>query len=169
VGVEGIGNWLGIPFLVCVVVLLFLALSDRRGVSQERLLGLGRGRIAAGYLGALCMLVLVSLWDTRNDPRRVFTILYVIVFGPVVIVLLTLIGLPMIALLRRLRFASVLGVSATGAIVTMLLGTMFEPVYALSAAYGFLIAAGFSIAARLPLLMSEPLKPDTRWTTERGN
>lgn len=156
-GAEGAGTWLGIPFIIGVLVLVVLALTDRRRAGEERLLGLGHGRIAAGYLGALGVLLLISVWDTRNTQYPAVALLYVAAFGLILILLFTVLGLPLIALLRMFRFASVLGVTITGAVIAIPIGQIIGASLVQSVADGFLLAGGFSLAARLPLVRSTPL------------
>jgi len=154
-GVEGAGVWLGVPFVISVLVLLVLVISDRRAQANERrALGLGRSRIAAGYFGALGMLILLSTWETSGDPHPGMTALYVIVLGLPLIVFLTVVGLPLIALLRMVRLASVVGVTISGALLAIPVGLLLDTNLLQSAATGGLLGVAFSVAARLPLARS---------------
>ena len=53
-----------------LVILLFVAIRRRRStVNKTRTLGLGRSRIALGYLGAIAGLVVYSCIDTVDISR----------------------------------------------------------------------------------------------------
>ncbi len=89
-GGEGIGIWLGVPFFLCVLALCIVVVGDRRPSGYGRTLGIGRGRLAAGYLGMLGSEVLIAAWDTRSDPNQAaWVFLFVVVFGSVLLVVFT--------------------------------------------------------------------------------
>jgi hypothetical protein len=139
------GSEIAIPIfgpliIIGVAALLYLALAGRSFAHTESaLLGLGRRRLAMGYLGALMVLAVYNYIDTVDLSRAKVTrgdvtaaeaaryfwgwyIYGLCLITPFVIFFITVLGLPLLALLRRLEFASVLGgvaMSATGRIVLL--------------------------------------------------
>jgi hypothetical protein len=126
------GSEIAIPvfgplILLGVVALVLLAIAGRSsGPAESALLGLGTRRLAKGYLGALVVLAVYNYVDTidlshtkvtRGDVTAAEAARYFwgwYVFGlclitPLVIFFITVLGLPLLALLRRFGFASVLG------------------------------------------------------------
>lgn len=117
--------WL--PVLIGIVVLLAIAFIGRKRPSTNTsFLGLGRSRIARGYLGAMAVLFIYSAIDsvilgrtkvalghvTAAEAHRLtpgWTLYLFILMVPFVVFFLSVVGLPALALLRRLRFASVAG------------------------------------------------------------
>lgn len=196
------GSEAAIPFfgpliIIGVMALLYLAIFGRKPVSSESaLLGLGRRRLAMGYLGALAVLAAYNYIDTvdlshtkvtRGDvtvaeAARYFWGWYIYGFcliTPFAIFFVTVLGLPLLALLRRLRFASVFGAVAVSQLVSLCLSLCvvlffenqwcdshrwkcfysdFTPTAALACALTF----AFVIAARLPWWRSPPVLADNR-------
>jgi hypothetical protein len=109
--------------------------------------------------------VLISVWETRSDTRHASSaFLSLVVFGPVVMVTLTLVGLPLMALLRRFRAASVLGVTITSSVVVISLGRLAGENLLASFVVGCLLGTGFALAARFPLLRSASMRANYRWS-----
>lgn len=70
---------------------------------------------------------------------------------------LTALGLPALALLRRLRAASAVGFVAVAILVGALLGFWWDAPMIEGASIGAAIALFFSLAAKLPYLTSVPM------------
>ena len=134
--VADMGTEIAIPFFgpliaIGTVVLLYIAISGRRRtITGASAFDLGRSCIALGYLGVLVALVAYCYVDTaelsrtkiaRGDVTAAEASQYF--FGwflnifcletPFVIFFVTVLGLPLLSSLRRIRFASVLGVMIT--------------------------------------------------------
>src|SRR5579862_4635225 len=106
--------------IIGVAVLLYLAVFGRRSAPPEiGLLGLGRRRIAAGYLGVLLVLVIYNYLDTLDlshgkvasgevTPKVAAQYFWgwyffgICLTTPFVVFFVTVIGLPLLVLLRRL-------------------------------------------------------------------
>ena len=162
---------LGLPFLGCLILFTVVAIRYRHAAAQpEQMLGLGLGRIAAGYLGVMVAALCIAAWmmwgqlqwglSSGNYPRERASgyavelfLFYFISFGSIVIFGLTFLGLQFMAILRCLRLLSALGLGLTAALATALLWWSGEPM-AEASVIPFLLAAGFSAAARLPLVNS---------------
>ena len=155
-GSEAAPILFGIPLVVCVVVLLiFAATEHKRSEWGERVLGLGRGRLARGYLCALGALLLISILLEGPERRLEIAIFYTFpVFGILLIVFLTVLFLPILALLRKLGFASILGVVGVGIGVAGGVGLFFGGPFLSLALVGGILALAFSVAAKLPLTRS---------------
>ncbi|WP_449302066.1 hypothetical protein [Pseudoxanthomonas mexicana] len=177
--------WL--PVLIGIIVLLGIAFIGRnRRSTSTSLLGLGRSRIARGYLGALVVLFIYSAIDsvllgrtkvalghvTAAEAHRLtpgWTLYLFILMAPFVVFLLSIVGLPALALLRRLRFMSVSGALIASQLVAALfalwpavspinlwcethrlecISDVFVSASTLSAA----VTLGFAVAAKLPWL-----------------
>jgi hypothetical protein len=200
---AGMGSEIAIPIfgpliIIGVAALLYLALAGRSFVRTESaLLGLGRRRLAMGYLGALMVLAVYNYIDTVDLSRarvtrgdvtaaeaaRYFWGWYIYglcLITPFVIFFITVLGLPLLALLRRLEFASVLGGVAMSQLVALCFSLCvvlfldnqwcdshtwkcfysdFMPTAVLAGALTF----GFVVAARLPWWRSPPMPADNRW------
>ena len=198
---AGMGSEAAIPLfgpliIIGVATLLCLALFGRRVPPESALLGLGRRRLAMGYLGALAVLAVSNYIDTvdlshtkvtRGDVTDAEAAQYFwgwYVFGlclvtPFVIFFLTVLGLPLLALLRRLRFASVAGGVAASLLVALCL-SLFVTVldnqwchshlwkcsvanFTDTAILAGALALGFVLAARLPWWRSAPMPANNRW------
>ena len=155
-GTEAAPIVAGIPFAVCLVVLLVFALTERnRSDRPERILGLGRGRLARGYLGALGVVLILSILDASPQRRLEIALLYDFPgYGLMLVAFLTLLFLPILALLRKFGFASLLGVCCVGVGIAGGAGLAFDGVVLLPAAVGGILAVAFSLAADLPLVRS---------------
>ena len=170
-GTEWVIPVLGLPFFGSLILLAVLDIRHRRVVPEPaRTLGLGRGRIAQGYLGVMAASLCIASWlmwgqlqwglSSGNYPRESASayavelfLFYFISLGTFTLVGLTVLGLPVLALLRRVRLLSALGLGLMAAIVCALLYWRGAP--AAEAVLGcLLLAAGFSLAARLPLVRS---------------
>lgn len=176
--------------VVCAVVLLYLSISGRsRPITRNSTLGLGRGRLAVGYLAVFVVCLAAAYWDTidlsnvkvaRGDvtqlqANQLFWGWYIYGFSlttPFYFLFLTAMGLPALALLRRLRFLSVAGACVCSQVILFLLA-LFPPLfysdgwcglnamqcvtnyYIQAAPLTLAMALAFAVATRLPLL---------RWT-----
>jgi hypothetical protein len=116
------------PVLIGILVLLVLAfVSPKSQQSAGVFLGIGRRRIAFGYLGALVATLAYSAFDSVRTgywkvdqghitasemPSMVpgWTLYIFVLMAPFVVLVLTAIGLPVLSLLRRFGIASVAGV-----------------------------------------------------------
>jgi hypothetical protein len=114
--------------LIGVVFLAYLAMSGRhRPVSEKSTLGLGRSRLAFGYLGVLVAALLYSYWDTVElskykiaeghvtsaEADEYFWGWFLNLFcmaTPLIYFFLTVVGLPLLKLLRRIGLLSMPGV-----------------------------------------------------------
>lgn len=137
------------PILVlCVIFLAYLAISGmRRPVDGKSTLGLGRSRLAYGYLAVIAVCLAYAYWDTvelsefkvaRGDVSQAeasqnFWGWFVYGFtlsAPFNLLFLTALGLPSLFLLRRIGFMSVVGVSIASQVIafilTILLMLFFE-------------------------------------------
>jgi hypothetical protein len=155
-GSEAAPFLFGIPLVACLVVLLIFALTERKySDKSERLLGLGRGRLARGYFGALGALLLVCVFLAGPERRVEVAVFYFFpVFGMLLVAFLTLLFLPILALLRRFGFASALGVVGAAAGVAGSIGLAFDGAFFSSMLGGAILALAFSVAANLPLVRS---------------
>jgi hypothetical protein len=195
------GSEIAIPvfgplIIIGVVALLFLVVAGRRPASAESAtLGLGRRRLAMGYFGVLIVLAVYNYIDTvdlshtkvtRGDvtgaeAARYFWGWYL--FGlclitPFAIFFFTVLGLPLLALLRRLGFASAIGglaVSLPVALCMSLCVTLLDNEWchahlwkcSLSnfkdtAILAGALTLGFVLAARLPWWRSPPMSANNR-------
>lgn len=69
-GTEAVIPILGLPFLGFLILLIVLATRNEGGGETEaRMLGLGRKRIAAGYLGAIFVNLLFAMWLMQGQLR----------------------------------------------------------------------------------------------------
>lgn len=175
-GTEAVIPFLGIPFLLCLVILIALALQreDDRDTTA-RTLGLGRKRIAAGYLGALFVAVFVAAWlmqgqlrfrlENGNYPRTELwayafelQLFYFILCGWSALFVLTLLGLPGLALLRRPGAAPVAGFVAGAILAGVLLALWWDRPVLQSAFISACVALGFAFGAKLPRLISPAMQ-----------
>lgn len=119
--------YFALPVLIGILVLFVIAFAGRKRVtSSKSFLGLGRSRIAFGYLGSLLALLIYSAIDsvvlgrakvaldevTAMEAHKLtlgWTLYLFILFTPFVVILLSVVGLPTLAVLRRIRLASVSG------------------------------------------------------------
>jgi len=123
-----------LPVLVGIIALLCIAFLGRK--RPPTFLGLNRGRVALGYLGALSALLIYSVFDAfllaRNKVSFGMTIseayqripgwtLYLFILAaPFVVFFLTILGFPALAALRRVRLGSVGGVLIASQLVAAL-------------------------------------------------
>jgi hypothetical protein len=196
------GSEIAIPLfgpliIIGMVALLVVALARPRSTPAESAtLGLGKRRLAMGYLGALVVLAVYNYIDTVDlshtkvtrgdvtaaDAARYFWGWYV--FGlclmtPFAIFFITVLGLPLLALLRRLRFASVLGALAASQLVALCLSLCVTFLdnqwchahlwecsrsnFTSTAILAGALTLGFVLAARLPWCRSPPMSANNRW------
>ncbi len=178
------------PILIfCAFVLVYLAISGRhRVVTSKSTLGLGRSRLAFGYLAVLMLCVVYAYVDTiylsemkvaRGDVTQLqadqyFWGWYIYGFSlatPFYLFYLTAFGLPALAVLRRFRFMSIVGVSIGSQVIASLLALLalllsvsadrwcelnvvrcVASYYADSAPLALVMALAFAVGARLPFL-----------------
>lgn len=190
---AGMGTEIAIPvfgplILIGVVVLLYLAVSGlRRPVSESSTLGLGRARLAFGYLGVLGVTFLFTYYDTLElseykvaeghvtqvEAENYFWGWFLNLFCLVVpfnFFLFTVLGLPLLKVLRRLGFLSVLGFLATSQIIALAIAVYgglssdnglclagplrcVANVYVEAAPGLAIVSLAFGLAARLPWLV----------------
>ena len=131
------------PILVlCAGILIFLAISGRhRVVTSNSTLGLGRTRLALGYLAVFVVCLAYSFWDTINlsnmkvargdvtelEADQYFWSWYIYGFSlttPFYFFFLTALGLPGLAILRRFKLMSVAGTCIGSQIVAFLLSLL---------------------------------------------
>ncbi len=179
------------PILVlCALVLFYLAISGRRRlVTSKSTLGLGRSRLAIGYLAVFVVCLAYAYWDTmslssmkvaRGDVTQLqanqyFWGWYIYGFSlttPFYFFFLTAVGLPTLAILRRYKLMSVVGVCACSQIIAFLLASLASlffandwcrshglrcvaSYYTESVPLALAMALAFAVATRLPLF---------RWT-----
>jgi hypothetical protein len=177
-----------------LAILLLVAVRGRRStVNKTRTLGLGRSRIALGYLGAIAGLVAYSYIDTVDISRikvargdvtapeaaHLFFGWFLNVFclsTPFMVILMSALGLPLLAVLRRIRFASLLGAMMSGQIVAAFFTWLFLAPYTdwcqshellcfqsankSNAILASVLTAGFALGARLPWLYSDAMPPN---------
>jgi hypothetical protein len=176
VGTEAVIPLLGLPFLGCLILLVVLAVRGQGGLNTEgRVLGLGRKRIAAGYLGAMLVALIAAMWmmrgqlkwglDSGNYPREAASayavellLFYFISCGLMILFSLTFLALPALAVLRRLRVASIAGVVVAATLFGSILGLWWDgPILPIALTSG-MVALSFSLAARLPRLTSQSVR-----------
>jgi hypothetical protein len=159
------------------IALIIIAIRSRgRLVSAASTLGLGRRRIALGYLGALMASIPVAVWMARDDARFQvenhyisqadaaryqpgWSLTFYFILTPIAIVLITVVGLPVLALLRKVRLASVAGALGAGLVFSVLLSYWMDSVSPESIAIWETVTAGFVLAAGLPWIRSPSLPP----------
>ena len=181
-------SWFFIPTLVALAVNTVVAVTARQPLDGNAFLGLGTKRIALGFLGAMAALLAYSIVDsvvlaltkvelghiTRAEmPHKIpgwSIYLFVLVALPVTVVVAT-VGLPLFALLRRVRLASFVGVAVlalgyaglrgwavfqwpynswcSSHLEACVMGSLMEV-----SAFTVPIALGFGVGARLPLIRS---------------
>ena len=183
-----------IPVLLGIVTLLAVAFFGSKVPIGTGFVGLGRRRIACGFLGALVATLAYSLVESVQllfwkigqghipasdfQSRLPGTVLYLFVItAPFVVIALSLVGIPILSALRRLRMASVAGV--TGCTV---INALAWAAVVIAAPYNiwcdthpwgcggetFLdlleislpVAFAFGVFARLPWLRSQPVAAD---------
>ena len=198
------GTEIAVPFFgpliaIGIAILLYLTVSGRKAaITGSSKLGLGRTRLALGYLGALIVVAIYCYVDTtdlshtkvaRGDVTPVeaaqnFWGWYLNIFclmTPFVIFFLTAVGLPLLAVLRRFRFASVLAAmlcsQACAAFISLYSYNdycdshrlaCFRFNFASNSILAGAVTAGFVLMARLPWLRSAPMpkQPKSRSATE---
>ncbi len=134
------------PVLLCIVVFLCLAVGKPATFAETTFLGLGRVRLARGYLGAILGALIsaaisatelgfnkVALGHISNTELRQLLpgyILYFFVLSvPFALAALTFVGLPVLATLRRFRAMTVIWASVAALLFSVALGifTMRNP------------------------------------------
>ena len=128
-----------LPVLIGIGVLVFLAVAGgKRPPSSALFLGLGRKRLAFGYLGALITLLIYCAIDSYSLGRTKvslghvsaaeahqlllgWTLYLFILTTPFVVFFLTVVGLPALAGLRRIGFVSLAGCVAVSQLVAVIL------------------------------------------------
>jgi hypothetical protein len=136
------------PLIVIgVIILLYVAIRWRESpVNKSPMFGVGRSRIALGYLGAIAGLVAYSYIDTTEISRikvargdvtateaaHFFFGWFLNIFclsTPFMILLMSALGLPLLSALRRIRFASLVGAMMLGQIVAAFFTWLFLSPY----------------------------------------
>lgn len=130
---------LGPVLVVCALSLVYLAISGRhRPVGVKSTLGLGRRRLARGYLAVIAACLAYAYWDTiqlsqmkvtRGDVSQAEASKYFwgwFVYGftlsaPFNLFFLTALGLPALSLLRRFGFMSVVGACIASQVIALML------------------------------------------------
>jgi hypothetical protein len=161
--------------LIVVIILTTVAIRGRRRlVSEASTLGLGRSRIALGYLGSLLASIPVALWMARDDAQSHvanhlmsadeaarfqpgWALTFYFLVTPFVLFLTTVVGLPVLALLRKLRLASVVGALGASLIVSVGLSFWIDSTSVADVVILETITAGFVLGARLPWIRSAAL------------
>ena len=178
-----------IPVLLGIGALFFLAFFGKPPVnSQTSFLGLGRVRLARGYLGAtLATLICTAISATQLAFNKValrhitneelgqllpgYILYFFILAMPFVLFGLTIVGLPALAALRKMKAMTVLWVAAAAVLFSAAMGvwTMLSPhnqwcsTHLLrcgsdSALFSVLftvpVVVGFALAARVPFRIS---------------
>jgi hypothetical protein len=179
---DSMGSEIAVPVfgpivLICTIALVIVAISGRRRVvSTASILGLGRTRLALGYLGALVASVPVAIWMAWDDAKfKVgnhyitaeaaakyqpgWSLTFYFILAPIAMVLITVLGLPLLALLRRVRLASIVGVLAASLAIAVILSYWMDSVSFEDLAIFETVTAGFVLAARLPWIRSPKLPP----------
>jgi hypothetical protein len=169
--------------LLGILALLYVMYRSRRAeVTDSSILGLGRFRLASGYLGLLLAIALCSLLDTialssakvrEGEVTQAyadgaffswFLNLYFLAV-PFLVVTVTMFGLPGFAVLRRVRLASVLGAVLIGLMFLAVLAVCFRSFPGWSdAVWATTVPVGFGFGAGLPLLRSQALPANLRWS-----
>ena len=165
----------GSVVLIVAIYLAVVTIRDRRQhVSEASTLGLGRGRIALGYLGALAASIPAAIWMAADDAQSQVRNDYIsaeqaaqywpgwilnfyCLLTPFAMVLITVIGLPLLGLLRKVRLASVAGALGGACILAFAVYYWEDAISALNIGIFALVTAGFVLAARLPWLLSPKL------------
>ncbi len=128
------------PVLVlCAIFLVYLAVSGRhRPVDVKSTLGLGRSRLARGYLAVIVVCLAYAYWDTvaliefkvaRGDVSQAeasqnlwgWFVYGFTLSAPFNLLFLTALGLPTLSLLRRIGFMSVAGVGVASQVIALIL------------------------------------------------
>jgi hypothetical protein len=179
-GTEIAGPVFGPLTLLGLVILLYLAISGRKAVVTETSpLGLGKSRIALGYLGVMLALAMCTYVDTirltdlkvqRGDVTRLygqqaFVGWYLELYFlsvPLIFAAVTVFGLPLLALLRRIRLASLLGTLLVGQLAAATLARAFDTSLLDHSLWAAAVTGGFALGARLPWLRSPSMRVNYR-------
>lgn len=191
--------YFALPVLIGIVLLIGIALLGRKHVTtSDSFLGLGRGRLALGYLGSLAALLAYSFVEsilhgrTKVELGHVtaaeasqhtpgWTLYLFILLTPFVVFFLSVLGLPALAVLRRLRFASVAGALITSQLIAALFSAWpavfphnqwcgshrldcVGGAYVSAALLSATVALGFSLAAWLPWIRSPSMQANNLFT-----
>ena len=181
-----------LPVLLGVLVLAAVAILGRRRESgAASFLGIGRSRLALGYLAAIAATLVYSAiqsWQLGQEKvalghvtageanaRWVSSSLYFFVLAtPFVVAGLTVLGLPALAALRRLEFASLASLAILAFVFCAAMGgwVLVAPYnlwcsshasacalgsFSASAALSIPVVFAFALGARLPWLRSTSL------------
>ncbi len=178
------------PVLVGTALLVLLAVAAKRREPGQGFLKLGIRRLAFGYLGALGGLALYALANTYliglekvalghiaadELPSWIppWSLYLFILITPFVVLMMTVVGLPLLALLSRYGGGSLVGILLVAA-----LGSLAYATYVFAAPYNqwceanlvpcagralvdvgapsLVVALGFGLAAGLPLVREGP-------------
>jgi hypothetical protein len=176
-GNEGLLAIFIFPVSLGILALLYLALfSEQQTKARSGTLGLGRRRIAAGFLGAIfAVLVLTTIAEfsdaySRGMPQNAFNWSFssFIIATPFVITAIIILGFPLYSWLRRFRLESLFGCFLVALFLSITFAALFlffphnlwcesNPIQCVARRFSsvFVLAAscavGFGIFARLPL------------------
>lgn len=166
---------LGPIVLIGIAILIVAAISGRRRqISERSFLGLGRTRIASGYLGSLVAVVPVAFLMARDDAcfqvanhyitaeaaaryQPKWTLEFYFMTATFTIVLITIIGLPTLALLRKIKMASAVGITGACLVIVTILSFWLNSISAQDIGVIAAVTACFALAARLPWIQSPAL------------
>jgi hypothetical protein len=182
-----------LPVLLGVLFLAVIAFVGRNNpVGPASFLGVGRSRLALGYLAATAAILLYAGFSaadlvqqkaalghysiTEGKARWAGSALYLFVLiTPFVVAAITGLGLPAMALLRRVRFASVFGAVLSALVLALGAGAWsliwphnswcasnpllcsWQAIVSV-AALSVPVAVAFALGCRLPWLTSAPLQ-----------
>jgi hypothetical protein len=125
--------------LIGAAILIYLAISGRRRpISESSTLGMGRSRLALGYLGVLAAAFAYSYWDTVDLSRYKvaeghvtqaeadqyfwgWLLNLLCLVTPFIYLFLTALGLPLLKILRRIGFVSILGTLLASQAIALLI------------------------------------------------
>jgi hypothetical protein len=159
-------------------ILVYLAVSGgRKIVTASSMLGLGRSRLALGYLGSLvalagwCYLQTIDLSHTkvaRGDVSQAeaardffdWFLTLLCIETPVTMFVITVIVLPLLAVLRRIGFASVIGLVSISQMVAFCCSRIDSSSFASDALLAGALTGGFALAARLSWWRSPAMPVD---------
>jgi hypothetical protein len=171
------GTEIALPILGPIVLIFATAMvvvaikGWHRPTSTASTLGLGRSRIARGYLGSLAACIPIGVWMARDDGRFQvarhyisaadaaryqfgWSLEFISMTAYFTVVLITAVGLPILMLLRKVRLVSVIGAMCASLSVACLLSCWVGEAPVENMVIFLTITAGFVLAAQLPWIRS---------------
>jgi hypothetical protein len=161
------------PLIVIMAIMLtIVAIRGRRRIpSGTSTFCIDRRRIALGYLGVLVASIPVAVWMAHDDAKFQvanhyitdqdaaryqpgWSLSFYCIVTPVAIFLLTVAGLPLLALLRKVRLASAAGCLGVGLILSVTMSYWLSSVSFETIAIWEIEILGFVLASKLPLFRS---------------